>query len=263
MKSLFRRPSPSMAVAMLALLVALGGTSYAAVQITGKNVKNSSLTGADIKNSSLTTSDVKNNSLLAADFKKGQAPKGAQGPAGAAGPTGVAGAAGATGAQGPAGPGTKAIARQRVIATSGPNVASARSAAPKIELYTKGALTVYGKCFTDTTAVTTHYGVYIETSQNGVVFDSRDDDKFGGPLITDFLNTDTPETLRELETENVAANNADMGSEDDSDFTAFAPDGTTLRGWSGAAVKNGTLAAGNGVYGEGNVCLFTGVVFSD
>ena len=55
MKSLFRRPSPSMAVAMLALLVALGGTSYAAVQITGKNVKNSSLTGADVKNSSLTT----------------------------------------------------------------------------------------------------------------------------------------------------------------------------------------------------------------
>lgn len=52
-----------------------------------------------------------------------------------------------------------------------------------------------------------------------------------------------------------------MDSEDDSDFTAFAGDGTTLRGWVGAAVKNGTLAGGNGVYGDGNVCLFTAVVF--
>jgi hypothetical protein len=40
-----RRPSPSMLVALLALFVALGGTSYAALTITGKNVRNGSLTG--------------------------------------------------------------------------------------------------------------------------------------------------------------------------------------------------------------------------
>jgi hypothetical protein len=90
-------------VATLALFVALGGSSYAAISVTGKDVKNSSLTGSDIKNSSLTGKDVKNNSLtgadvkniksgdvtdhslLAKDFKAGQLP---QGPAGKTGATG-------------------------------------------------------------------------------------------------------------------------------------------------------------------------------
>jgi hypothetical protein len=69
-------------VSVLALFVALGGSSYAAIKVTGKNVKDSSLTGKDIKNSSLTTSDVKNRSLLSKDFKTGQlaaGPRGADG----------------------------------------------------------------------------------------------------------------------------------------------------------------------------------------
>ena len=68
-----------------------GGSAYAAITVTGKNVKNSSLTGKDIKNSSLATADVKNRSLLAADFKPGQLPAGAQGVQGAKGDTGPAG----------------------------------------------------------------------------------------------------------------------------------------------------------------------------
>jgi hypothetical protein len=80
-----------MVVACVALVVASGGTSYAALTITGRNVKNSSLTGKDIKNSSLTTSDVKNRSLLSADFKAGQLPAGPQGPQGTKGDTGPRG----------------------------------------------------------------------------------------------------------------------------------------------------------------------------
>jgi hypothetical protein len=84
------RPSHAVVVAYLALFVALGGSSYAAITVTGKNVKNSSLTGKDIKNNSLTGSDVKgiksgdvsDGSLLAKDFKAGQLPSGAQGPKG-------------------------------------------------------------------------------------------------------------------------------------------------------------------------------------
>jgi hypothetical protein len=78
-------------MATVAVFIALGGGSVAAVSITGKNVKDSSLTGKDIKNSSLTTRDVKNRSLLAADFKPGQLPagaRGAQGPPGSAGKDG-------------------------------------------------------------------------------------------------------------------------------------------------------------------------------
>ncbi len=75
-------------VSLLALFVALGGTSYAAIKITGKNVKDSSLTGKDIKNSSLTSSDVKDRSLLSKDFKAGQLPAGPRGADGANGTNG-------------------------------------------------------------------------------------------------------------------------------------------------------------------------------
>jgi hypothetical protein len=87
-------------VATLALFLALGASSYAAVTITGKNVKNGSLTGRDVKNNSLTGADVKNiksgdvsdGSLLSKDFKAGQLP---------AGPRGLQGATGNTGPTGP------------------------------------------------------------------------------------------------------------------------------------------------------------------
>jgi hypothetical protein len=56
-------PSPSMVVALAALFVALGGSAYAALVITGHNVRNGSLTGADIKNKSLASRDIKRNSV--------------------------------------------------------------------------------------------------------------------------------------------------------------------------------------------------------
>lgn len=108
------KPSPSMVMSMVALSVSLGGTSYAAVQLTGKDIKNNSLTGADIRNSSLTGSDVKNSSITGSDIKNGSLraadfgptslPKGDKGDTGAQGPAGAQGPKGDTGAQGPAGP---------------------------------------------------------------------------------------------------------------------------------------------------------------
>jgi hypothetical protein len=70
-----------------AVFIALGGSSYAAITVTGKNVKNSSLTGKDIKNNSVTGKDVKgissgdvtDGSLLSKDFKAGQLPTGPKG----------------------------------------------------------------------------------------------------------------------------------------------------------------------------------------
>jgi hypothetical protein len=90
-------------VATIALFVALGGSSYAALKVTGRNVPKDALTGADIKNltgrdvinnsltgadvKNLTSADVTNGKLLAEDFAPGQLPKGetgATGPAGSA-----------------------------------------------------------------------------------------------------------------------------------------------------------------------------------
>lgn len=89
------RPSPAMVVACLALLVALGGTGYAATRLPPNSV---------------TTVQVKDFSLLARDFKRGQIPPGPQGPAGPAG---------AAGPQGPAGPAGSASVKWAVVRADG------------------------------------------------------------------------------------------------------------------------------------------------
>ena len=50
-------------MATMAMFVALGGSSYAAITITGKNVKNGSLTGKDIKRNSIGGKAVKESRL--------------------------------------------------------------------------------------------------------------------------------------------------------------------------------------------------------
>ena len=75
-----------MVVACIALAIALGGTSYAAVQRLPKN--------------SVTTYQVKDFSLLARDFKRGQIPPGPVGPTGPTGPAGPQGPAGPAGGAG-------------------------------------------------------------------------------------------------------------------------------------------------------------------
>ena len=127
-------------MATAAVFLALGGTSYAAVTITGKDVKDSSLTGRDIKNSSLTTRDVKDGSLLAADFKAGQLTGGAAGSqstrdTGATGPQGPKGDTGATGQQGPKGD-TGATGPQGPKGDTGP----AGSAAAYAQVWKQGTL---------------------------------------------------------------------------------------------------------------------------
>lgn len=69
-----RRPGYANVVATLALVVALGGTSYAAVQVTGKDVKNGSLSSKDVKNESLKGKDVKDESLSGSDLQKQSVP---------------------------------------------------------------------------------------------------------------------------------------------------------------------------------------------
>jgi hypothetical protein len=76
--------------ATLALFIALGGSSYAAVKITGK----------DVADGSLTTKDVKNRSLLKGDFKAGQLAAGAPGAQGQKGEQGIQGLNGTDGAPG-------------------------------------------------------------------------------------------------------------------------------------------------------------------
>ena len=79
-------------VALIALFVALGGTSYAAVKLPRNSVGTKQL-----KKNAVVSSKVKDGSLLVRDFSAGQLPAGPQGAAGSQG------AVGPQGAQGPAG----------------------------------------------------------------------------------------------------------------------------------------------------------------
>src|SRR4051812_30836673 len=105
--------------ATIALFVALGGSSYAAVLISGKSIRDGSVTGRDVARSTLTGRHVRNGTLGVADLgvrlrkdllirAKGQAgptgPTGARGDTGASGPGGGPGPKGDTGAQGDTGP---------------------------------------------------------------------------------------------------------------------------------------------------------------
>lgn len=65
------RPSGSVVaivIASLALVTALSGTAYAALVITGANIKNGTVTSADLKNNSVRGVDLKDRSLLGADL---------------------------------------------------------------------------------------------------------------------------------------------------------------------------------------------------
>ncbi len=94
-----RHVSPSLVVAIIALVAATGGVGYAAGKIGSKQIVNNSLTSADVKNGTLQEKDL---SAKAVAGLAGQ--NGAPGENGANGKNGANGTNGTDGAQGPAGP---------------------------------------------------------------------------------------------------------------------------------------------------------------
>lgn len=100
-------------MATLALFVALGGTSYAAIVVTGANVRDESLTGRDVRNGSLEAAELSARARASMKGQQGDAgsdgangrdgQRGADGERGSTGPAGGAGASGAAGVTGPQG----------------------------------------------------------------------------------------------------------------------------------------------------------------
>jgi len=88
MKPIFGRGRYANVTSTMALVVALSGTSYAAIKLPANSV---------------TSKTVKDKTLLRKDFKPGQIPAGKAGPAGAPGSPGAAGPQGPKGDPGPAG----------------------------------------------------------------------------------------------------------------------------------------------------------------
>jgi hypothetical protein len=126
----------------------------------------------------------------------------------------------------------------------------ALAAAPEVPLLSAGPFTVYAKCFDSTQ---THAVVLIRTSEDGAIFEGDSGEVGGSPR---FLNRDTPEEERILHVEFTGQNQANYFGVEESGYSAMAPGGAVIRGDLQMADKNGTLPAGNGIYGSGNVCLF-------
>ncbi len=139
LRALQRRLTFSNAIALLALFIALGGTSYAVTALPRDSVgtvqlqdgavsvkklrdravsaakigksavgprqlRNGAVTGAKVRANAVTGAKVRDGSLTAADLAPGVLTGGAQGPAGPAGAAGADGADGAAGPPGPPGP---------------------------------------------------------------------------------------------------------------------------------------------------------------
>lgn len=105
-----RRPSPGLVISLIALFVALGGTSYAI-----STLPRASVGTVQLKNGAVTAKKIAKRTRASL--------KGRRGPAGPRGQTGSTGAPGATGPQGPAGrpgaPGAPGISGYEVVVFGG------------------------------------------------------------------------------------------------------------------------------------------------
>jgi len=88
MKRMFSSGRYANVTATLALIVALGGTSYAAIvlpanSVGSKQLKKRAVTSSKLRANAVSSATVRNGSLRATDFKAGQIPAGPAGRAGA------------------------------------------------------------------------------------------------------------------------------------------------------------------------------------
>jgi hypothetical protein len=206
---------------MLALLVALGGTAWAANSIGTNQIRNQAVTTAKIRNNAVTSPKIRKNAVNS--WKIGD--------------YGV-------------------LRNVRVRATDGPDSNAARNAAPRKPLFWKGPLVLYAKCFRDTGANSLYGEIYVRTKKAFSIMEGTDDLE-GGPLASDYLNPNTPEIDRQLDTQTLGGVATDY-AEDES--MVAIPGGPAVSFVTGIGVKNGPVLA-NGPYGPGNACLFQGGAF--
>lgn len=106
-----RRPSPALVIALVALFVALGGTSYAAF-----NLPKNSVGAAQLKSGAVTRTKIAKKTIAFLRGKRGAT--GATGPAGPAGKQGQPGPTGPSSAEGIDAPGTVTFATNPTTVTT-------------------------------------------------------------------------------------------------------------------------------------------------
>jgi hypothetical protein len=238
----FKRSGHATVVAYLALFLAVGGGAFAiakSTKINGSKLKKRSVAGAKLKKHTITGTEVNLGKL-------GKVPT-----AKAADTAGSATVASSLATM------TALTQTKLTSSASGATEEAAAAAATPVTLYEDSQFKLYAKCFVDSSGPDVNGAIYIATKQNGAIFDGETDELSGGPP-DGFLDTGTLEENREVEFESASSNDASVL--ESSTFGATAANGYSITGVYQDAVKSGVLAAGEGPYGPGEVCLFSGYV---
>jgi hypothetical protein len=243
-------------VATLALFIALGGVSYAAVKIPTnsvgeKQLKKNAVTAKKIKKSTITADKIKNGTLTGADInlsKLGKVPSAS-----------TAGTADfATGAAN-SNTTTSVTAVTKRVAPSITETTQdlARAGATEVPLFSNGQVSLYGQCYIYSGSV--YAEISSKTTADGAFIYGANYTYYGsGP----YLNTSTPEPQRSVMYASASNNSygSYIGYSSTPYFTTMlGPDGNGLMAQMAVYAKQGTLTPnGNGAYGPGNVCIFQG-----
>lgn len=165
-------------IATLALFIALGGVSWAAVKlprnsVTTKTIKKNAVTNAKIKRSAVDSKSIKNKSILGADIKPGTL-TGAQINLGALGVV----------------PAAATATDQFHVIKTGPQTASdaleatARGAATEVPLVGNSQVSVYGKCFKVGSILRVETYARTTAASSTLVGYSIADELFGDPTLS-------------------------------------------------------------------------------
>jgi hypothetical protein len=252
-----RRPSPALVVSIIALIVALGGTGYAAITlpknsvgtkqlkkkaVTNRKIRNKAVTNSKIRNNAVTGSKVKNDSLTGRDIREstlGKVPN--------AHHADIADSAtNASNANTLQGHG----AGDFVFASREATFYKKLQIGQEATLFTFGPLTFTARC-SSPSAGNQELQLLVATTQNGVVMDTGDDDFDNNPP-GDTLNTDTPEENREVIDDTHNGSTSAYFNDIDNGVLA-APDGTTI------AFSNENVGIGFNQFGAD--CIVHGIAF--
>jgi hypothetical protein len=224
-----RRLSYSNVIATLALFIALGGVSWAAVKlpknsVTTKTIKKGAVTNVKIKRSAVDSRTIKNSSIVGADIKPGTL----TGTQINLGSLGVVPAAATANDQFHVTKTSLATATDAVEAT-------ARAAATEVPLASNSQVSIYGKCFKVGAAL--RFETYGRTTANGALQSggSISDNLYGD----DALNTATAEDQRQITSDSTGS----PGADNDYSYGSviLGPDGKGLSFQLTAFGRNGAV----------------------
>ncbi len=235
------RPTPAMVVALLALAMAIGGTAFAATKIGTKQLKNKAVTTKKIDNRAVKGNKIKSGSVKTGKIKD-EAVKGSKIADDSIGSSKLSDLE------------VFGDSIVRATPTARPTLSEAQDAAPKVPLFSKGQLSIYGKCVTAEETPETFARVYAETSAAGSIFTGDEVDKLEGD--PDYLDPGTPESDRVVGSASAGAGSFRAADLSRTPFIAMSPNGAAVQGLASMAVKRSSPS--NGLYGPGVVCLFSG-----